>query len=67
VDWPSACAPIARYLTALERDTRRAITEGTGIGAAVNTIAASERGEWKLFDDYNGRNAAEAYKELEWE
>lgn len=67
VDWPSASAAIVRYLTALERDTRRAIADGTGIEAAIETVAASERGEWKLFDDYNGRNAAEAYKELEWE
>jgi glyoxylase-like metal-dependent hydrolase (beta-lactamase superfamily II) len=65
VDWPSARAPIARYLTALERDTRRAITEGTSMDAAVKTIAASEASQWKLFEDYNGRNAAEAYKELE--
>ncbi len=67
VDWPSASAAIARYLTALERDTRRAITEGTSIEAAIKTAAASERSEWKLFDDYNTRNATEAYKELEWE
>lgn len=33
--------------------------------AAVKTIAASEASQWKLFDDYNGRTAAEAYKELE--
>ncbi|HUB63442.1 MAG TPA: quinoprotein relay system zinc metallohydrolase 2 [Methylocella sp.] len=67
VDWPSASAAIARYLTTLERDTRQAIMNGTGIGDAIKTAAASERGEWKLFEDYNGRNAAEAYKELEWE
>lgn len=67
VNWPSASVPLTRYLTALERDTRQAISEGAGIEAAIKTIAASERGEWKLFDDYNPRNAAEAYKELEWD
>ena len=67
VDWPSASAAITRYLTVLERDMRRAIAEGTSIEAAIKTAAASERSEWKLFDDYNTRNATEAYKELEWE
>jgi hypothetical protein len=34
---------------------------------AAGSIAASERGKWALYDDYNGRNVTEAYKELEWE
>lgn len=67
VDWPAGATDIERYLTTLERDTRQAISESIGIDAAVKTVAASERGAWKLFDDYNGRNVAEAYKELEWE
>ncbi|HUI20154.1 MAG TPA: quinoprotein relay system zinc metallohydrolase 2 [Methylocella sp.] len=67
VDWPSASFPLGRYLSTLERDTRRAIAGGTSIDEAMKTVGASERGEWKLFDDYNGRNAAEAYKELEWD
>jgi quinoprotein relay system zinc metallohydrolase 2 len=67
VDWPSASAAITRYLMALERDTRQAIAEGRTIEAAIKTAAASERSEWALFDDYNTRNATEAYKELEWE
>lgn len=67
VDWAAASADLTRYLTTLERDTRQAIANGIGIQSAIKTVAASERSEWKLFDDYNGRNAAEAYKELEWE
>jgi quinoprotein relay system zinc metallohydrolase 2 len=66
-DWPSASGAITRYLTTLERDARQAIENGTSIDDAITTVAVSERNEWKLFDDYNGRNAAEAYKELEWE
>jgi quinoprotein relay system zinc metallohydrolase 2 len=65
VDWPSASAAITRYLTALEHDTRQAIAEGRSIEAAIKTAAASERNEWTLFDDYNTRNATEAYKEGE--
>lgn len=67
MDWPSASAAIERYLTTLERETRQAIAGGIGIDDAIKTVAASERGEWKLFADYNGRNVGEAYKELEWE
>lgn len=67
VEWPAASAAITRYLTVLERGTRQAIASGTGLDDAIKTVAASERSEWKLFDDYNGRNVGEAYKELEWE
>jgi quinoprotein relay system zinc metallohydrolase 2 len=67
VDWPVASAGITRYLTTLERDTKQAIADGIAIDAAIKTVAVSERSEWKLFDDYNGRNVGEAYKELEWE
>jgi len=37
------------------------------IEEAAQTVGESERGNWALFDDYNGRNVTEAYKELEWE
>ena len=67
VDWPSASAAITRYLMVLERETRQAIDKGVGLDEAMKTVAASERNAWTLFDDYNVRNVAEAYKELEWE
>jgi hypothetical protein len=56
-----------RYLTVLGRDVRAAIAAGREIGPTIAQAAASERGKWALFDDYNGRNATEAYKELQWE
>ncbi|MCI0598111.1 MAG: quinoprotein relay system zinc metallohydrolase 2 [Beijerinckiaceae bacterium] len=67
VDWPSGAAALERYLTALESETREAIASGIPIDAAIKTVAASERETWKLFDDYNGRNVGEAYRELEWD
>lgn len=62
-----AIANLRRYLVTLRDDVRAAIAAGRPIDAAVETAAASERGRWALFDDYNGRNVTAAYKELEWE
>jgi quinoprotein relay system zinc metallohydrolase 2 len=62
-----AIAALRRYLTTLRDDVRSAIAEGRSITEATETAAVSERGDWALFDDYNGRNVTQAYKELEWE
>lgn len=67
LSWADASGPIEGYLTTLLTQTRAAIRDGVPIEDAVGTVAASERGRWALFDDYNGRNVTEAYKELEWE
>lgn len=67
VPWPAGAADIERYLALLEQETRQAIAKGVGIEDAIATVGQSERDKWKLFDDYNGRNVTEAYKELEWQ
>jgi quinoprotein relay system zinc metallohydrolase 2 len=67
VDWPAGSADLMRYLETLERETRKAVADGIGIESAIKTAAGSEREKWKLFGDYNSRNVAEAYRELEWE
>jgi quinoprotein relay system zinc metallohydrolase 2 len=67
VAFAAAAAPLRAYLTKLRDETRDAIADNRGIAAATRTVAQSERGKWLLFDDYNGRNVTEAYKELEWE
>jgi len=67
VDWPSGAADLERYLGILLRETKEAITKGLDLQAAVDKVAVSERSRWKLFDDYNGHNVTQAYKELEWE
>ena len=67
VDWPSGAADLERYLGVLLRETREAIANGKDIEAAVSTVAQGERSRWKLFDDYNGHNVTQAFKELEWE
>ena len=65
--WPQALDDEQRYLTVLAGDTRRMIAAGVPLAQAVNQIGQSERGNWALFDDYNPRNATEAFSELEWE
>ncbi len=67
VDWPAGAADLERYLGALLSETRAAIRGGKDIEAAMTSVAQSERGRWKLFDDYNGHNITQAFKELEWE
>jgi quinoprotein relay system zinc metallohydrolase 2 len=67
VDWPVGCRDLERYLGVLLRETRAAIAKGRDIDAAVRTVGLSERARWVLFDDYNGHNVIQAFKELEWE
>ena len=63
----SAQAAQARYLNVLLDETRAAIKKGIPIEDAATTIALSERPNWQLFDNYNGRNVIETYRRLEWE
>jgi quinoprotein relay system zinc metallohydrolase 2 len=67
VNWPGGGQDLERYLGVLQRDTRAAIKKGVEIDAAAKTVGLSERSRWVLFDDYNGHNVLQAFKELEWE
>jgi quinoprotein relay system zinc metallohydrolase 2 len=66
-DWPGALADERRYLNRLAQDTRASIKQGVPLAKAVETIGTSEKLQWKLFEEYNARNATAAYSELEWE
>jgi quinoprotein relay system zinc metallohydrolase 2 len=66
VELAPAIADLTRYLTVLRDGTLTAIAAGQSIGEAARTVAQAERSRWVLFDDYNGRNVIQAYKELEW-
>lgn len=66
-NWPAALADERRYLDTLATDVRISVKRGTPISAAAETAAASERKNWRLFDDYNARNATAAYSQIEWE
>ena len=65
--WPGGAADERRYLSVLLRDVRSDIAAGRDVDEATRTAGASERGNWALFDSYNGHNVTVAYKELQWE
>lgn len=65
--WPKALEDERAYLTRLTGDLRAAIKKGESVKAAAAEAAAGERGKWRLFEDYNARNATAGFAELEWE
>lgn len=65
--WPAGAAPTGDYLSALADATREAIAAGEPMSRAIGHLGESQRPGWRLFDEYNPRNATAAYKELEWE
>ncbi len=67
VDFGPTSAALLLYLTALRDGVRAEIDGGGSIQHAMRHVGQSERNKWKLFDDYNQRNVAEAYSELEWQ
>jgi quinoprotein relay system zinc metallohydrolase 2 len=67
VNWPAGARDLDRYLDVLLRETRLAVKRGMEISDAVASVGRSERGKWKLFDDYQGHNVTQAFKEVEWE
>jgi quinoprotein relay system zinc metallohydrolase 2 len=67
VDFDAAVVPLRHYLVTLRDGVRAEIKSNGSIEHAIKTVGQSERANWALFDNYNGRNVTEAYKELEWE
>jgi quinoprotein relay system zinc metallohydrolase 2 len=66
-DWPGALQAQRRYLEHLTKDVRGLIARGAPIASAAERAAADEKDRWKLFEEYNARNATAAFAELEWE
>lgn len=65
--WPAALTDQRRYLETMAADVRALVVAGKPISSAAETAASSERARWKLFDEYNARNATAAFSEIEWE
>lgn len=66
-DWPGALDGQERYLRILATEIRALIAKGATIQDAIATVGRSERGAWRLFDDYHPRNVTAGFAELEWE
>ncbi|MBV1707615.1 MAG: quinoprotein relay system zinc metallohydrolase 2 [Hyphomicrobiales bacterium] len=65
-DWHQAVAAERHYFDVLKADITASLHKGLTMRATVHDAGASEAGSWKLFNDYNKRNATTAYAELEW-
>ena len=66
-DWPQAMAAQKTYFDRLATDLRAMIARGTDVGEAARSAGQSEALKWKLFGDFNPRNATAGFAELEWE
>jgi quinoprotein relay system zinc metallohydrolase 2 len=66
-DWPAALQAQRRYLEHLTKDVRGLISRGVPLAAAAGSAGQAEKDRWRLFEEYNVRNATAAYAELEWE
>jgi quinoprotein relay system zinc metallohydrolase 2 len=66
-DWPAALQAQRRYLDLLTIDVRGLIKRGVPLAEAAGRAGRAEKDRWKLFEEYNARNATAAFAELEWE
>jgi quinoprotein relay system zinc metallohydrolase 2 len=65
--WPDALAAQRHYLEVLRDEIRVILRRAGTMEEAMASVGRSEAGRWRLFDDYNARNVAAAFHELEWE
>ena len=66
-DWVQALTNEQRYLNTVLTDIRANIKAGKSMSEAMDSVAASEKGKWLLFDIANRRNVNTIYPALEWE
>lgn len=66
-DWVQALTNEKRYLNTVLADIRANIKVGKSMSDAMDSVAASEKGKWLLFDIANRRNVNTIYPALEWE
>ena len=67
LSWPAALDDERAYLAGLARDVKAFIARGDPVGVAAKQAGQELRDDWRLFDDYNARNATAAYSEYEWD
>jgi quinoprotein relay system zinc metallohydrolase 2 len=67
VAWPDALIPQRTYLETLAADLRQMIAAGKTLREAAAKAGLAQREHWRLFNDFNARNATAGFAELEWE
>ena len=65
--WPEALDAEKSYFERLTQDIRSMIAKGDDVSEAAKTAAQAQRNDWRLFEDYNPRNATAAFAEYEWD
>ncbi len=65
--WPAALEAERVYFERLTGDVRAAIARGDNLSQAAHEAGQSEKDNWRLFSDYNARNATAAFAEYEWD
>ena len=65
--WPAALVAERSYLERIQGDVRAFIKRGADISEAAKSAGAQEKSQWRLFEEYNPRNATAAFAEYEWE
>jgi quinoprotein relay system zinc metallohydrolase 2 len=66
-DWQPVLGRQQQYFERLTQDIRGMIAQGQPIRRAAETAGETEKDRWRLFEEYNARNATAAFAELEWE
>ncbi|MHA6261795.1 quinoprotein relay system zinc metallohydrolase 2 [Arenibacterium sp. CAU 1754] len=64
---PDGLRPTLAYLRALRAETRAALAAGESLQTALKHLGMDLGDQWQLFEQFNPRNATNAYVELEWE
>lgn len=67
MDWPSGMSDQLRYLNRIAGEVRAFIAAGRSLNEAMEEIGRDEAENWDLFEEFNARNIAAAFAELEWE
>lgn len=65
--WPLALVTEENYLRRLQIEIRARIKANRTIEEAMSEVGISARNQWQLFDEFNRKNVATGFAELEWD
>jgi quinoprotein relay system zinc metallohydrolase 2 len=67
IEWHRALIVQRRYLEQIATGIRKVIKRGGDITQAVDSVGLEEAPNWRLFNQFHGRNITAVFAELEWE